>query len=192
MYKLSDFHIGGQALGHAYANEKVILIIHHHWWHLLKLAGGPTVLFALPFIVVPIIVASAGAQVGPIVVFLGALWSLFFWHQMFVRWTDFYFDIWIITNWRIIDLDLKGLFNIELGSMLDLDHIQEINTDVHGIIQNILNVGTLYIQTAATLQGQFKFLDVGNPASIDGVIRNAQVQLESTKAETRRELEHGL
>ena len=193
--KLSDFHLGGQAFGHAYSNEKVQLIVHHHWWHLLKLAGGPVLLFALPFIVVPIVAASAGpniAQIGPIAVFIGVLWALFFWHKIFVAWTDYYFDVWIITNWRIVDIELKSLFNLNVGSMLDLDHIQEIIAETRGIIQNVLGFGALQIQTAATSRGEFTFVDVKNPALIENAIRRAQVELEHTKSETRSELQHGL
>lgn len=192
--KLSDFHFGGEQFGHSYSNEKIQLVVHHHWWHLFRLAGGPVLLFILPLIIVPIIAASASqaSQLGPIVVFLGALWSLFFWHKIFDAWTDYYFDVWIITNWRIVDIELKSLFNLNVGSMLDLDHIQEIIAETRGIIQNVLGFGSLQIQTAATSRGEFVYKDVSNPAAIENAIRRAQVELEHTKSVTRSQLEHGL
>lgn len=193
--KLADLSFGEHKFGHSYANEKIILIVHHHWWHLVKLAAGSTFLFALPFIVVPIVAASAGAnigQIGPIAVFLGAVWALFFWHKIFTEWTDYYFDVWIITNWRIIDIELLSLFNMNIGSMLDLDHIQEIITETRGIVNNLLGVGSLQIQTAATNRGQFLYNDVAHPADIENTIRRAQIELDYTKEETRKDLGHGV
>lgn len=194
--KLSDLKFGGQEFGHSYSNEKVLLVVHHHWWHLLKLAGGPVLLFLLPLVVVPIIALSvsgpSAGTIGPVAVFLGALWSLFFWHKVFEAWTDYYFDVWIITNWRIVDIELKSLFNLNVGSMLDLDHIQEIIAETRGIFQSVLGFGKLEIQTAATNRGEFSYVDVSNPAHIENTIRQAQIELEHTKAESRNELSHGL
>lgn len=193
--RFPTFTFKDAGFGHSYSNERIVLIVHHHWWHLVKLAFGPALLFALPFLIVPIIAAAAGgnaATLGPIAVLLGALWSLFFWHKLFVEWTDYYFDVWIITNWRIVDIELLGLFKMNIGSMLDLDHIQEIITETRGIIQNVLGVGSLQIQTAATNRGQFIYVDVANPAEIENIIRRTQVELEHTKSETRKDLSHGL
>lgn len=193
---LRHFKIGSQQFGHSYSNEKVILIVHHHWWHLVKLAFPSAFMFALPFFAIPIVGAmmtgAVAAQSGPILVFLGALWALFFWHKMFEAWTDYYFDVWIITNWRIVDIELLALFNLNVGSMLDLDHIQEIITETRGILQNILGVGSLLIQTAATSRGQFSYVDVANPSYIENTIRRAQVELEHTKQVTRNELQSGV
>jgi hypothetical protein len=184
--RFPHFTIGAdQGIGHSYPNEKIILIVHRHWWNLLKKVIGVAFLFIAPIIIIPIagafFVGANAAQAGAAFGFLGALWALFCWHQLFMRWTDYYYDIWIITNWRIVDMNLEGLFHVNIGSMLDLDHIQEITSTTDGILQNLLGIGTVYIQTAATKHSEFKFEDVGRPAMIENMIRKAQVELHSLK-----------
>lgn len=181
---LPSLHIGDEQLGHAYSNERVILVVHHHWWNLVKEVAGVLLLLIAPIIVIfffGAVFSAGGAQAGAILGFLGSLWVLFCWHQLFVRWTDFYFDVWIVTNWRIIDMNLEGLFNVNIGSMLDLDHIQEISTHTGGILENILGIGSILVQTAATKKSEFEFIEVSRPARIENIIRRAQVELHTLK-----------
>lgn len=187
--RLPSLNIGDKALGHAYSNERIVLVVHHHWWNLLKEVAGVALLFVVPIIGIPVVASLFGAgpnasQFGAILGFLGALWALFCWHQLFVRWTDFYFDIWIITNWRIIDMDLKGLFHVDVGSLLDLDHIQEITSTTKGIIENVLGIGTIFVQTAATKHSEFEFKEVSNPQEIENLIRRIQLELHTTKSQS--------
>jgi hypothetical protein len=184
---LPSLKLGGEHFGTAYGNERIVMVVHHHWWNLLKAVLGVVVLFFAPIIVIPVFGSFFGAtanaaQLGAVVGFLGSLWALMCWHILFTRWTDFYFDIWVITNWRIIDMNLKGLFKIDIGSMLDLDHIQEITTHSDGVIENILGIGTIFVQTAATKHSEFEFNEVSNPQSVERVIRQAQIELHNTKA----------
>lgn len=183
---LPSLKLGGERFGTAYNNERVLLVVHHHWWNLLKEVIGVALLFVAPLIVIPVastfFVGVNAAEAGAAFGFAGALWALFCWHQLFVRWTDFYFDIWVITNWRIIDMNLERLFHINIGSMLDLDHIQEITSTTNGIIENLLGIGTIFIQTAATKHSEFEFTEVASPQHIERVIRQAQIELHSTKS----------
>lgn len=193
--KLPSLHIGDQQLGHAYSNERIVLIVHHHWWNLLKEVAGVAILFVAPLIVIPFVsiffVGANAIQAGAVFGLVGSLWALVCWHQLFTRWTDYYYDVWIITNWRIIDMHLDGLFNVNIGSMLDLDHIQEISTHTEGIIQNILGIGRILVQTAATRVTEFEFEEVSSPAKIENIIRRAQVELHAMKAQEGN-LSHGV
>jgi hypothetical protein len=179
--------IGDNALNSTYKNERIILVVHHHWWNLLKEVFGVICLLVAPIILIPIasiFIGQSGvdtSKIGAAVGFFGAVWVLVCWQFLFVRWTDFYFDVWIITNRRIIDMDLKGLFNVEIGSMLDHDHIQEIGTHSVGLIQNLLNFGDILVQTAATKRSEFRFFEVSNPRHIENVIRSAQMEYQGLK-----------
>lgn len=185
--RLPNLQVGDNAIDSTYSNEHVVLVLHHHWWNLLREVAGVAALFVVPIILVPVIgiyFTQAGfdsAKLGAVTGLIGSLWALICWQLLFVRWTDYYFDVWIITNWRIIDMDLKGLFNVEIGSMLDLDHIQEIGTHTSGILQNLLNFGDILVQTAATKRSEFSFSEVYNPRYVEHVIREAQVNLHSVK-----------
>ncbi len=191
--KMSSFSFPG--LGNdSRPDEHVVATIHKHWWALLREMVGIALLFLAPFIVIPFIGALLGssgnaAQLGAVVGFLGSLWALICWQLLFARWTDYYFDMWIITNWRIIDIDLRGLFRLDIATILDLDHIQDIKTESIGVIQNLLGFGRIFVQTAAT-DREFEFDDAPNPRRIEQLIRDSQEELIQLKMSQGRQ-HHG-
>ncbi len=165
--------------------EHLVTIVRHHWFILLKEAVGVLVLFLLPFIALPLIgfvvnAGSSAAETGAIAGFFGSLWALICWQILFVRWTDYYYDIWIITNWRIVDIDQRGLFRRNVASILDLDHIQDVDYELSGFIGNILNFGHFNVQTAGT-RVEFDFDDAVNPQRVEKMIRDAQEELIQLK-----------
>lgn len=167
-------------------DEKIVVVAWRHWFVLLREVVGLAILFILPFIFVPFVLSllasqgvDAGASSGS-VLFFGAFWALTIWNVLFTRWTDYYYDIWIVTNWRIIDVDQKGLFKRNISSILDLDHIQDIDTDIEGIIKTILDFGDIEVQTAGA-KNEFSFRDVAHPRQIERLIRDSQSALLKLK-----------
>lgn len=60
---------------------------------------------------------------------------------------NYYFDIWLITNKRIIALEQKSLFN-RIISELALKNVQDITIEKNGILPTMLDFGTLFVQSA--------------------------------------------
>jgi Bacterial PH domain len=83
------------------------------------------------------------------------------WIWGFLMWTDYYLDITVITNKRVIDMEQKGLFSREISTMR-YEAIQDVTTDIKGVLHTLLNYGNLYIQTAATTK-EFILDDIYNP-----------------------------
>lgn len=75
-------------------------------------------------------------------IFLAILWAV-----AFVSWTNYYLDMWVLTDKRLISVDQKGLFSREISS-LRLDRIQDVKVEVHGFIDTFLHIGSVHIQTA--------------------------------------------
>lgn len=159
--------------------ERVVAVVRHHWWVLFREVFVLCILFILPFFLVPLVYlfASQGGTVtavpGGAVLFFSAAWTLIMWNLIFARWTDFYFDTWVITNWRIIDIDQQGFFKRNVATLLTLDHIEDIETSTNGIVGSLLNFGHVQVQTAAAVD-EFNIDDVPNPAGVDQMIRTAQ------------------
>ena len=159
--------------------ERVVAIIRHHWWFLFRAVGGLAILFIVPFILIPVALSfavqagTAPAISGGVVLFFSAWWLLIIWHLAFARWTDYYYDIWIITNWRIIDIDQQGFFKRNVATLLTLDHIEDIETESAGIIASLLNFGHVQVETAAA-ERAFNINDVANPFGVEQTIRSAQ------------------
>lgn len=76
-----------------------------------------------------------------------AVWLLVLWIMFFIEWTDYYLDIWIITDKRIIDVEQNGFFHREVTSF-NYNQIQDITVETRGILETFLKFGTLHIQTA--------------------------------------------
>ncbi len=162
-------------------DEHVVTVVRHHWFVLLRDTIGIFFLFLIPFFVVSFVVGTILAANPSIVLsagfglFFSALWALLMWHLLFMRWTDFYFDMWIVTNLRIVDIDQRGLFHRDVTTLLDLDHIQDINTKTVGIIGSVLNFGTLMLQTSGA-KVEFIIDEVGHPQQVEKMIRDAQLE----------------
>jgi membrane protein YdbS with pleckstrin-like domain len=82
-------------------------------------------------------------------VFGYSIWLLILWVVFFIEWTDYYLDVWILTDRRIVDIEQKGFFNREVTS-LTYHRIQDITVETRGIIETLFKFGTLHVQTAGS------------------------------------------
>ena len=170
-------------IGDFHEKERVVAVIRHHWFVLLRELIGIGILFALPFFMIPLFwsfAVSSGTVPpvsGGVALFFGAFWALIMWNFLFTKWTDFYYDIWVITNSRIVDIDQQGLFKRSVATMLNLNHIQDIESQLDGVLGNILNFGNVAVQTAAAKR-EFLISEVENPTHVAQIIREAQHERE--------------
>ncbi len=81
--------------------------------------------------------------------------------SMYHAWVDYYLDIWIITNERVIATEQKGLFH-RVTSELRLNRIQDVSSEVRGLFPTLFGYGTVHVQTASE-QEKFIFREVPNP-----------------------------
>lgn len=145
-------------------NEYVIHTVRKHWF-----------VFALRFIVlviaalIPLVVTPFFTLITSIPFetlmsgfsFFYVAYLLLMWIWGFMMWTDYYLDITVVTNKRIIDMDQKGLFSRQTSTMR-YEAIQDVTTDIQGVLHTVLNYGHLYIQTAATTK-EFILDDIADP-----------------------------
>jgi uncharacterized membrane protein YdbT with pleckstrin-like domain len=137
-------------------------------------------LLIVPLVFVPttgtLINKSTGATYGmQIVSFLFILWCLFLWVLFFFYWTDYYLDVWIITNKRIFDIDQQGIFRREV-SVTNLERVQDVTVSVNGIFATFLKFGDIHVQTAGS-QMDFSIKNASNPMIIKETIMRAHENL---------------
>lgn len=70
-------------------------------------------------------------------------------HGFFLRFLQYYLEIVILTNYRVIDLK-KSVFIHDDKEMVDLHEIQDIKKSQDGIWANLFNYGDIVITTAST------------------------------------------
>lgn len=170
MYKFKNFSFRGQ-----HTNEKIIKIVRRHWFNILQQY------FIILFFV---FMLFFGTQILPfylsfsenkeILLFVISSFFVITWIYCFILWIDYYFDVWIITDTRIVNVEQKALF-VRSVSELKFAKIQDIHTEVKGLIPTILNYGDVYIQTAGTKE-RFLFRKVPDPYKLKGIIMNMQTK----------------
>lgn len=156
---------------HLDPGETILLEVRKHWFvffsHGFFLAIAaliPPVLLEFVVHLVPVRVPIEGNMYA-LSAFFYILWVLVLWVSFFVQWTNYYLDVWYITQKRIIDVEQKSPFHREVSS-IRFDKIQDITVEVRGLIATFLNFGDVKVQTASEAGGDFLMKSAANPEAI--------------------------
>ncbi len=154
-------HLPGSSL-----EEHKIAIHRAHW-----ITQLPLIISTILVVVIPIAGYVGFSYFNPgvfdapghqVLFILGAsLFFLFGWLFVFQSFIDYWLDLFIVTDKRILDVEQKGLFNRTV-SELRLYRIQDVTAQVKGIFHTIFNYGNIYVQTAAETE-RFEFNDIPHP-----------------------------
>jgi uncharacterized membrane protein YdbT with pleckstrin-like domain len=149
--------------------EEVVLVIRKHIITLLPYALHIILMCLLPVIFYSFIVPYAlpaflEEPYSGLFILLSVIYYGFVWIIIFTIWADYYLDIWIVTNERLINIEQIGFFN-RVVSELDLKRIQDITSGVHGMIPTMFGFGNIHIQTAAE-EGKFDLKSVPHPVTV--------------------------
>ena len=87
-------------------------------------------------------------------------------------WTDYYLDVWMVTDKRIIDIEQKSFFHRQT-SVFRIERIQDITIETRGIIATLLNFGDIHVQTAGESQ-EFIMRGIANPKYMRRIILRQQ------------------
>lgn len=163
--------------------EKIIKVIHRHWFDIFQqffiiilivcaLIGG--------FLISPSLFSDLrSVEYYSLLIFLESTFALLIWVYAFLIWVDYYFDVWIVTSERVVNIEQKGLFLRQL-SELKYNKIQDVTVDVKGFFPTILNYGDVQIQTAGE-ESKFLFRQIPDPYGIKNIIMDLQKQHEAEK-----------
>ena len=105
-----------------------------------------------------------GAISMPIVAVLGSIYYLAIWLFFFSMAIDYYLDIWVVTNDRLIAVQQQGLFARTISEM-DLWLVQDVTSEVKGISATIFGYGTLSLETAGK-EERFHFINAADPSHV--------------------------
>lgn len=171
-------------------DEKVIVIIHRHVLVLIKRA--------LFFIFLILLMIGFGLLINnilpnlifsdffpPIFLLISGL-TLCIWLFFFFSFIEFYLDAWIITSERIISIEQDGFFSRTISEQR-LFRIQDVTTEVKGILPTLFSYGNVFIQTAGEKE-RFDFEQVPHPDKIrDQIIKLAEIDRQKQSKEVLSE-----
>lgn len=150
--------------------EEVVLLLRRHWSttlrHFLLLVAE----FFLPLVVIfaflnfTSYVFEKNDPLTIIIVLAASTYYLYIWLFFFHHWLDYYLDVWVVTNQRILNIEQEGLFSRTI-SELNLEKIQDVTSEVKGKLATVLDFGDVHIQTAAE-EKRFIFEEIPNPRQV--------------------------
>lgn len=100
--------------------------------------------------------------------------------ESFLSW---FFNVYIITDERVVDIDFHNLIYKEISDT-NIDRIQDVTYKMGGVTRTIFNYGDVFIQTAAEVPS-FEFLAVPKPSEVAKVLQDLRVEEEQEKVEGR-------
>lgn len=122
--------------------EKTEMVVKRHWIILVML-GVYFCMWVIATIIVYALPLLSWVWAHFIVVIFWMIWAQF----LFVKWLDHELDMYVITNNRIIGVEQVSFLNRKV-SECNLWQVQEVWSHTKWLLANLLNYGTVKIQTA--------------------------------------------
>lgn len=167
--------------------EHVVLEARKHWFlfltELLPFAIIAVIPFALPKLLVlaPPLVQWAGyfdyttrvGQAG-----LG-VWLLVTWTSAWGVFTRYFLNAWVLTNQRIVNIKQRRYFYREVSSLF-LSRVQDVTSNVSGVLSSLLGIGDIKVQSAAE-DIEFVMHGIPHPEQMrDVILRYVSTKPENT------------
>ena len=152
--------------------EEILMILRAHWltnipWFIVAvlLFFAPTVLRSFPLL------DSFPIRFQMMFV---VVWYLILLMYVFERFLSWFFNMTIITDERIVDVDFLNLTTKKVSDT-DLDKIQDVSFTNAGAIGAIFNFGDVLVQTAAEVT-EFVFEKVPSPADVAKILQRLRTE----------------
>ena len=161
-------------------DEKIALILRRDKLYYLKHITALIILIAIPFCLYflgkyffPNLIETPSFNI--IFILLTSVYLCFSLLFSYISWLNYYLDIWVITNLRIIEYEQKSLFH-RVTSELTLLSIEDVTAQIKGVLPSIFHFGTIYVQTAGATE-RFIFKDAPDPEKAKKIIMDIHNKL---------------
>ena len=165
--------------------EEVLVEARKHWV-LFALGLVPYAILAILPLFIPLFLhslgnAGQGPYASPFAQYAGfisltsaagrlayGVWLLAVWTGAWGALTRYYLNVWILTNLRIVEVTQHNFFNREVSSTL-LNRVQDVTTEVSGVLFSLLGIGNIHVQSAGTVD-EFHMDGVASPEQLRDMI----------------------
>ncbi|MBI4065806.1 PH domain-containing protein [Candidatus Kaiserbacteria bacterium] len=135
--------------------EHVVKQVRKHWFIFLAELLPYAIMAVLPF-AVPKLLALV-PPMAPYVAFFDftaplaratlGVWLLISWTCAWGTFTRYFLNAWVLTNQRIVTIKQRAFFRREVASLL-LPRVQDVTTNVTGVLFSLLGIGNIKVQSA--------------------------------------------
>jgi len=166
-YKDPDIKFKDQEQG-----ETILLLLRRHpitnvWWILMT-----TALAFLPVVILfgRILPPALDPRLLPVNYIMISIlsWYLFVFGFIIISFLDWFFNVDLITNRRLVDMDYVNLLLFK-SSETNYSKIEDVSYHVSGLLQSTFNFGNVSFQTAGA-QENFDLTEVPNPSGVHDLI----------------------
>ncbi len=164
------------------ADEDILKQTRRHWFVLFTQLFGLILGALAPLALLVFLPAFTNgfftidlSNYGAEITFAYLLWLLFIWIGIFTIWTNYYLDLFVLTDRRVILLNQKGFFRRNVASFR-LERLQDMNVEIHGVIATLLDYGTLHVETAGHGDEEFRATGIPRPRDLKSLILRASDQ----------------
>lgn len=179
-------------------DEQILLWLNKHWIILTRDIIGTVLAGVLPIFGVTFLISS-GITTGlnpALLTFLLALWLIAVWMSLVIVWTNYYLDVWIVTDKRIINVEQLALFRRDVTT-LRYERLQDATVKYNGFISEMFDFGTLKIQTAGFDTHEMEFEGIPHPEEVkrmifDQVDKSAEGHQQSHGFKAQAHLNHDI
>ncbi|PIS43317.1 hypothetical protein COZ83_02085 [Candidatus Kaiserbacteria bacterium CG_4_8_14_3_um_filter_50_23] len=167
--------------------EHVVLEARKHWFlflaELLPYAILAVIPFALPKLLALVPPLASYATIFDYHTTLArailGVWLLIMWTSAWGACTKYFLNVWVLTSQRIVDIKQCGFFSREVSSLF-LSRVQDVTTEVIGVLPSLLNIGTIKVQSAGE-DVEFIMHGIPRPEHMrDLILKYVSVETKST------------
>ncbi len=134
----------------------MVLQVRKHWFLFILELLPYAIMAVLPFVIPKLLVLSP--QMTKYADFFDystqlsraglGVWLLLAWTSAWGTFTRYFLNLWVLTNARIVNIKQRRFFSREVSSLF-LSRIQDVTTNVSGLLPSLLSIGDIKAQTAA-------------------------------------------
>lgn len=150
------------------SNEEIILLLRKHWVTNLGWIFFSVVLLFCPLVFMDFPAISILPVRYKIISLIG--WYLILISFIFEKFLSWFFNVAIITNQRVIDVDFYGLLYKEITDA-EINKIQDVTQKQVGAIRTVFDFGYVLVQTAGE-KGMVDFEDIPHPGRVVKIIQD--------------------
>jgi membrane protein YdbS with pleckstrin-like domain len=158
--------------------ESIEYVLHRHWITLVYTGGYVALLVVLLLIGIAFHGSITAIIPGPLFSLAMIAFAMVFSLFIYVYWVDNELDFYIVTNERIIAIEQLSFLNRTVREC-SLDQVQEVNGFAKGLLENLLNFGSVTIRTASDTS-EFKMDIAPQPLEHARIILNIIQEYKGT------------
>lgn len=162
--------------------EKVLLVLRKHPLTQIPWMIIGALMLIAPSIILPFVpMYSVIPEIYRVVIMLG--WYLLTFAFLLESVLSWIFNVYIITDERIIDTDFYSLIYKRI-SEAKIDKIEDVTSETGGVLRSLFDFGTITIQTAAEKR-EFEFEDVPHPSRVVRLLNELMLEEEQEQLDGR-------